>query len=144
MKIRYATEEDLPLLAELNHQLIQDERAPNPMSVSELSARLRTWLRGDYRAVVFEAGSKPLAYALFRTSEEGLYLRQFFVARQHRRQGIGRRAIELFRKDVVPADQSLSLEVFVHNKEGIAFWQALGFQENAISFVIGPSRTAIQ
>ena len=138
MKLRYASEEDITLLAELSHQLIQDERAPNPMSVPELADRMRTWLRGDYQAVIFELSAKPVAYALFRPSEENLYLRQFFVSRGHRRQGIGRRAIQLFREQVVSPGQALSLEVFVHNEAGIAFWRALGFRQHALSFRIDP------
>ncbi len=138
MKLRYATDEDIPLLAELNHQLIQDEKAPNPMSVRELAERMRAWLHGDYRAVFFELAAETVAYALFRSSEEGLYLRQFFVSRAHRRRGIGRQAIEIFREQVVPSGQILSLEVLVHNEDGIAFWRALGFREHALSFQCGP------
>ncbi len=138
MKHRYASDEDIPLLAEQNYQLIQDERAPNPMSVCELSTRMQGWLDGEYRAIIFERRSEPVAYALFRPSEEGLYLRQFFVCRAHRRQGVGRRAIELLREQVVPTGQILSLEVLVHNEDGIAFWRALGFREHALSFQCGP------
>jgi GNAT superfamily N-acetyltransferase len=143
MKLRYASDEDIPLLAELNHQLIQDERAPNPMSVRELAEQMRGWLSGDYRAVVFELAAEPIAYALFRSSEEGIYLRQFFVSRAHRRRGIGRRAIEAFREQVVSQDQVLSLEVFVHNEVGIAFWQAVGFGQHTLSFRIGPKRAVV-
>ncbi len=50
--------------------------------------------------------------------------------------GIGRRAIHLFREEVVLPGQALSLEVLYHNEEGIAFWQALGFRRHAISFRI--------
>jgi GNAT superfamily N-acetyltransferase len=138
VKLRYATEADVVLLAELNHQLIQDERASNPMSVVELAARMRAWLRGDYRAVIFEVSSELIGYALFRPSEEGLYLRQFFVSRPHRRKGLGRRAIQLLREQVVPSGQALSLEVLIHNEAGIAFWRALGFPEHALSFRIDP------
>ena len=138
MKLRYASEEDVQLLAELNHQLIEDERASNAMSVVELSTRMRTWLRGEYRAVIFEQASQPVAYALLRPSDEGLYLRQFFVSRAHRRQGVGRRAIELLRKQVLSPGQPLSLEVLVHNEDGIAFWRALGSRQHALSFSIGP------
>jgi ribosomal protein S18 acetylase RimI-like enzyme len=138
VKIRYTSEEDIPLLAELNHQLIQDERASNPMSVADLSTRMRAWLQSEYRAVIFERASKPVAYALFRSSEEGLYLRQFFVDRAHRRQGVGRLAIELFREQVVPSGQSLSLEVLANNEGAIAFWRQLGFRQHALSFRIDP------
>jgi ribosomal protein S18 acetylase RimI-like enzyme len=138
VKLRYASAEDIPLLAELSHQLIQDERASNPVSVAELSTRMRAWLQGEYRAVIFERASEPVAYALFRPSEEGLYLRQFFVDRAHRGQGVGRRAIELFREQVVPSGQPLLLEVLVHNEGAIAFWQRLGFRQHALSFRSGP------
>jgi len=138
VKLRCASAEDIPLLAELNHQLIQDECASNPMSVAELSTRMRAWLQGDYRTVIFERDSEPIAYALFRPSEEGLYLRQFFVDRAHRRQGVGRHAIELFREQVVPSGQPLLLEVLVHNEGAIAFWQRLGFRRHALSFRTDP------
>jgi ribosomal protein S18 acetylase RimI-like enzyme len=143
MKLRYASDEDIQLLAELNHQLIQDERVPNPMSVRELAERMRAWLGGDYRPVVFELAAEPIAYALFRTSEEGIYLRQFYVSRANRRRGVGRRAIEIFREQVVSSDQALSLEVFVHNEAGVAFWQAVGFEQHTLSFRIGPKRADV-
>jgi ribosomal protein S18 acetylase RimI-like enzyme len=130
---RYASDGDIRLLAELNRQLIDDERSSNAMSVSELEARMRGWLATHYRAVLFEVGSKLVAYALFRSSEEGVYLRQFFVVRSHRRQGLGRQAIELFRASVVPKGASLTVDVLVHNTGGIGFWRALGFRDHAIS-----------
>ncbi len=134
MKLRHASEGDLPLLTELNRQLIQDEQAQNPMSVSELQDRMSKWLASEYRAVIFEDNSEPVAYALYRPSGEGLYLRQFFVIRGRRRQGLGRQAIELFRQQVVPVGTALTLEVLVHNMTGLAFWRALGFREHALSF----------
>lgn len=134
MKLRHASKGDLPLLAELNRQLIQDEQAQNPMSLTELKERMSQWLASEYRAVIFEVASDPIAYALYRPSEEGVYLRQFLVIRKHRRQGLGRQAIELFREQVVPTGTALTLEVLVHNEEGLAFWRALGFRKHAVSF----------
>jgi ribosomal protein S18 acetylase RimI-like enzyme len=141
--LREATFEDLPLLAELNRQLIQDQRSSNPMSLAELQERMRGWLAGEYRAVLFEIDSKPVAYAVFRPAEGGIHLRQFFVARGLRRQGIGRRAIEAFRKRHVPSSAALTLEVLVHNSAGIAFWRALGFQDHALSLRLPPSPAAV-
>ena len=140
MHLREATAADLPLLAELNWQLIRDQQSSNPMSVAELEERMRGWLASEYRAVVFEVGDQPVAYALFRPAEGGLHLRQFFVARAFRRQGIGRRAIEAFRQRFVPPGAALTLEVLAHNSPGLAFWRALGFQEHALSFRLPPSR----
>lgn len=54
MRYHLANDADLPLLAEWNRQLIQDEGHRNPMTVAELQARIQGWLAGEYRAVVFE------------------------------------------------------------------------------------------
>lgn len=134
MHLRNVSERDLPLLAELNHQLIQDEQSTNRMSIPELEARMRDWLASEYRAVIFEVASEPVAYALYRSSEDGIYLRQFFVVRSQRRKGLGRQAIALFRRQVVPAGATLSLEVLVQNQAGLVFWRALGFHEHALAF----------
>ena len=40
MTYRFANEHVAPLLAELNHQLIQDEGHRNPMDVPELTERI--------------------------------------------------------------------------------------------------------
>ena len=138
MIVREATLEDLSLLAELNLQLIQDQRSANPMSVAELEERMRGWLAAEYRALLFEIDSEPVAYALFRPAEGGIHLRQFFVARGVRRRGIGRRAFEAFRERCVPPDAALTLEVLVHNRTGIAFWRALGFGDHALSLRLPP------
>jgi hypothetical protein len=71
MKYRFAREQDLLLLAELNHQLICDERADNPMPVLQLQKRMRGWLASQYQAVLFEVASETVGYALFRVDEEG-------------------------------------------------------------------------
>ena len=134
MQIRDATEADLSQLAQWNRELIEDERADNPMTAGQLELRMRGWLGGDYQAVIFEEGSTPVAYALFLPDEGDINLRQFFVARAHRRRGIGREAMRLFRERCVPAGASLSLEVLVHNQSALAFWRALGMREHAIRF----------
>ena len=138
MRLREATALDLPLLAELNRQLIEDQRSSNPMSVVELAERMRGWLAGEYRALVFEIDGKPVAYAVFRPAEGGVQLRQFFVVRDRRRQGIGRRAFEAFRRRHVAPGAALTLEVLVHNAPGIAFWRALGFEDHALSLRLPP------
>jgi hypothetical protein len=80
MKFRPATLDDCDLLAELNHQLIHDEGHRNPMTVKELEQRMRNWLAGEYRAVVYEDSGEMIAYALFQEQPEQIYLRQLFVS----------------------------------------------------------------
>ena len=93
IKFRFATFDDCALLAKLNHQLIQDEGHHNRMNVPELEQRMRGWLAGEYRAVIYEESDEGVAYALFPEQPDEIYLRQLFVVSHRRSQGIGRRAV---------------------------------------------------
>lgn len=132
MHWRFASFADVRRLAELNHQLIADEGHGNVMDVAELEHRLQVWLAGQYRAVLFHSGEEVVAYALFRDHEGGgAYLRHFFVVRTHRRQGIGRRALQLLAHEALPG-RRLMLDVLSGNAVGRAFWAAVGFREYAV------------
>ncbi len=84
MHVRKAAEADVGLLAEFNRQLIEDEGHRNRMTLPELEERMRTWLRNEYEAAIFEEHGVLMAYALYRQDSDSIYLRQFFVGRQHR------------------------------------------------------------
>ena len=103
------------------------------MSVEELTERMRNWLGADYQAVIFSDDRGPLAYALFRETSSGIHLRQFFVGRAYRRQGIGRKAITLLRREIWPRDKRLRVEVLTENPTGVAFWRAVGFQDYSLA-----------
>ena len=121
MQWRLASKDDLRLLAELNHQLNADEGHRNPMNVDQLQDRMRVWLAAEYRAVLFQRQDDVVAYALFRDDERSaLYLRQFFVVRSLRRQGLGRAAIRLLLAEVVPKDKRIVLDVLIENDAGRA------------------------
>ena len=138
MTFRPATTDDCSLLAELNHQLIRDEGHRNPMTVAELEQRMRGWLAGDYRAVLYEDGGEVVAYALFREQPEEIYLRQLFVVRHRRSQGIGRCAVETLRAHVWPKTKRLTVEVLVANKRAVAFWRQVGYIDYCLSLEILP------
>jgi predicted acetyltransferase len=129
MTFRPATAEDCSRLAELNHQLIRDEGHRNRMTVAELEKRMGAWLKGEYRAVLFEDGGEVVAYALFREQPEEIYLRQLFVVRHRRSQGIGRRAVETLRSRVWPKTKRLTVDVLVSNKRAVAFWRKIGYTD---------------
>jgi len=106
LSVHQASDADLALLAEWNHQLIRDEGHRNPMTVEQLAVRMKEWLRGDYQAVVFSSEG-PVGYALFKQEESLIYLRHFFVRRDRRRAGIGRTAFGLLRREVWPPEVRL-------------------------------------
>src|SRR5438552_13093135 len=138
MTIWFATAEDSTLLAELTHQLIQDEGHRSRMRVVELERRMRDWVAGDYRAVLFEEGSEVVAYALFRELPDEIYLRQLFVVRHRRREGIGRRALDALRAEIWPKDKRLTVEVLVANEPAVAFWRSVGYADYALTLEILP------
>jgi len=138
MTFRAATLDDCPLLAGLNHQLIRDEGHRNQMTVPELEQRMRGWLSGQYRAVIFEDAGGVVAYGLYREQPEMIYLRQLFVVRHRRRQGFGRRAVKILRSQVWPKDRRLTVDVLVANQSGVAFWRSVGYTDYALSLEILP------
>ncbi len=135
---REASDADLGLLAEWNHRLIRDEGHRNPMTVEQLAARMKNWLNGEYRAVVF-SDDQPVGYALFRSEATLIYLRQFFVQPERRRSGIGRMAFEILRKEIWPSGIRLTVDVLCRNGGGVAFWRSVGYQDYCLTLEIMPS-----
>jgi len=140
MKYRLATLADCPLLGQLNHQLIRDEGHPNPMAVPELEERMCTWLAADYQAVLFTIDAEVVAYALYRDDGSEVYLRQFFVVRHRRREGIGRRAMRILFDNIWPKNKRLTVEVLWKNKPAVEFWKAVGYEEHSLALEIPPDR----
>jgi predicted acetyltransferase len=137
---RRGTRADCALLGVLNHQLIQDEGHRNPMTELQLAKRMRVWLsRGGYTAIMFEEDGTLVAYALYREAPNEVYLRHLFVVRHRRRQGIGRRAMQILMHEIWPRGKRLTVEVLWHNAAGIAFWKAVGYQEYSLCLEIMPS-----
>jgi ribosomal protein S18 acetylase RimI-like enzyme len=137
MKYRKATQTDSTLLGELNHQLIQDEGHRNPMTLSEIQARMSEWLSADYTGILFDLDEEPVAYALYREKEDSIYLRQFFVQRHRRKQGIGSEAMQILISEIWPKSKRITLEVLVHNSAAIEFYRKYGFQD----YCLGMERT---
>ena len=138
MTFRHATLDDCPVLAGLNHQLIRDEGHRNQMTLPELEQRMRGWLSDEYRAVIFEDGGDVVAYALYREQPDLVYLRQLFVVRDRRRQGLGRHVVEILRSRVWPKDRRLTVDVLLSNQSGVGFYRSVGYTDYAMSPEILP------
>lgn len=139
MEYRIATENDLDLLADWNQQLIRDEGHRNRMNISQLRDRMKEWLTSDYTAVVFSISAEPVAYALFRAGADEIYLRQFFVRRDKRNQGLGRRAVAILKEKLWPESKRLTVEVLCPNYSGIRFWRSVGYKDYSLTLEILPA-----
>jgi predicted acetyltransferase len=135
---RQATDCDTELLGRLNHELIRDEGHRNPMSVPQLVERMSHWLAAEYAAILFEQDGAVVAYALYRVHPAEVHLRQLFVVRDRRRQGIGRRAIDILRSEIWPKTKRLTVDVLTHNEPAIAFWRAVGYRDYSLTLEITP------
>jgi ribosomal protein S18 acetylase RimI-like enzyme len=143
IKHRIATLDDVPMLARMNRQLVEDEKHRNRLkSDAWLEDRMRQFLTGEYEAVVFEIDDHPVAYALYRQHpdhEDTVYLRQIFVDRSHRRQGIGREAMRILKETVWPANKRITVEVLVGNQMAQSFYEASGFKPYSLELELSAS-----
>jgi predicted acetyltransferase len=101
---------------------------------------MRGWLATDHQAVIFETDSEVVAYALYRDDGSEIYLRQFFVVRHRRRQGLGRKAMLILFDDIWPKDKRLTVEVLWKNKPAMEFWKSVGYEERSLALEIPPNR----
>jgi ribosomal protein S18 acetylase RimI-like enzyme len=126
MRFTEATLSDVGTPAELNKRLIEDEDHPNPMNVEQLADRMSGWLQDEYSCYLPVAEGTTIAYCVFRDDGEFYYMRQLFVERTHRRQGIATKLLDWMYAHVW-ADKKVRLDVLAHNKEAISFYENYGF-----------------
>ena len=138
MRFRRASAEDADILAPLNAQLIRDEGHRNSMTLPQLAERMAGWLRGEYRAVLFEDAGAVVGYALYRPQADHVYLRQLFVRPESRRRGIGREALAWLWQNEWAGVPRLRIDVLVGNTVGIRFWRAVGFNDYCITMETEP------
>lgn len=125
---------DAALLARMNKELIEDEGSENPMTLTELEARMRDFLAGDYVADLLMAGEKVVGYALYRFVEPNsshdvheVYLRQYMIVRNARGCGFGLQGIELLMATRFHDVAKIKLDVLSVNGPGWRFWEKAGF-----------------
>jgi GNAT superfamily N-acetyltransferase len=129
--LRQPAAADWPLLGEWNAALIRDEGHDNPMTVAELVVRMREWLAGEYRARIFVCDGSDAGYALYRELPEFVHLRQFYIAAERRRCGIGRAALKALTEEF-PLKKRVVVEAMIGNAGALAFWRAMGFADRYI------------
>ena len=133
MNYRFATPDDVPLIAAMNEQLTRDENHRNRMTIPALRARMTKWLAEGSRAVLFEDDGEVVGYVLFDKTPEHVYLKHFFIEDAHRRKGAGRTAMEWLMANVWNDERRVRLDVLTGNERGIAFWKSLGFESYCIT-----------
>ena len=127
MEIKKCTLKDVAQLAILNKQLIDDEKSDNPMSIKELEDRMTGFLNTEYDAYFFVVNNAVVGYALVKNTCSPLYLRQFFIDRQYRKQHLGTEAFKSLIEYLKV--KSIDIEVLSWNEVGNRFWESCGFKD---------------
>lgn len=131
MQIQECTIADVPMLAELNKQLIDDEKSDNPMSINELKNRMSEFLNTEYSAYFFIVHSQVIGYALVKNTIEPIYLRQFLIDRKYREKHYGKQAFQMLMQHL--GLKRIDIEVLPWNQIGYSFWKNCGFKELSIA-----------
>ena len=136
LDFRFATESDIPLLARMHQMSVEDETGVDPSlreadtdGLCKAKKEIRRLLEKGSQAVVFSVDSAEAGYAMYQTEPEGIFLRHFFVARDRRRQGIGRAAMRRLIEEVWRNPPRIRLGVLVENEAGHGFWKSVGFSD---------------
>ena len=135
LEIRGHATTEFDALARMNKALIEDEESRNPMSVAELRDRFGRFVGEEgWTVEVFTWENQVVGFITYRyepdpiaSAGQCVHLRQFYIARTHRRQGIGAAAIALFKRSRLRRGDRVVLEVLETNPGGKRFWQHAGF-----------------
>lgn len=130
LTVRICLDDDLDLLAELNKQLIEDEKHDNKMDLNQLKERMKAFIHTSYKAYLFEQNGDVKGYALIDHIRQPLYLRHFFICRHCRRGGYGKEAFWQLTKLI--RTSNIDIEVMHWNEAGRRFWASLGFKERSV------------
>lgn len=134
LRIKQATEENVPLLLTLVRGLADYEKMLDSVSATE--ERLRASLFGEHpraEAILAYEGDKPVGYAIYFfiyssfTALPGLYLEDLFVLPESRGSGVGRHLLAfLANKAVERGCCRMEWAVLNWNEPAIRFYENLG------------------
>ena len=143
IRIREAQAEDIPALLKLRRQWLAAEFHQRETTKSE-----RAWFArypGNSMALALVAieGEQIVAYLLCdllkHPTQSGVsaIIEEVCVAETCRRQGIGRRLVDIAKERVVSTVEDLTIiraQIDREDERAIAFWRALGFEHHIIEF----------
>ena len=136
MTIRNATPEDVDLLMTLVERLeLELPALPYPEDPADFERAKVERMVNEGVALLAEEDGKTIGYALARHGDHGpttIYVTDLWVDSSSRRQGLGR---EMLKRVAAAAGESGSthvvLDVDSRNRDAIAFYEHLGFEEGA-------------
>ena len=141
IEYRDATPSDVSMLARMHRQSVADECNEAIPSLSKCTAEIERLFGRECEAIVFGAAGVDMGYTLFQRESQGVFVRHFFVSRQHRRCGVGRSAMQWLLANAWGKPKRVRLAVHVDNEAGIAFWRSVGFTDWLIDMKLESEQT---
>lgn len=135
IQIRRASHNDAHQLAQWSYALAQEEGIRTTLTARQHEAQLGEWIASAQCVVhVIERGHAAVGFVIWGShGPREVFVREFFVARDARRQGIGRAAVSLMRSNVWPREARVSLRVLIGSAAYLSFWRACGFSDFSIT-----------
>ena len=139
IRIRSATKEDVPIVAELIRGLARYEKLEHEVVMTEDLLAAGLFGERPYAEVVLAVDEdRPVGFALFFHNfstflgRPGIYLEDLFVVPEERGSGVGRNLLEhLARLAVDRGCGRLEWAVLDWNRDAIAFYERLGARPNS-------------
>lgn len=139
LHIRAAKPTDVPLIADLIHQLAKFEKLEDEVVMTEELLRAGLFGPRPYaETVIAEEDGQPIGFALFFhtfstfLARPGIYLEDLFVLAEHRGRGVGRALLaHLAHLAVERGCGRLEWAVLKWNQEAIRFYERLGAKPNS-------------
>ncbi len=139
MHVRLINDIDLPHVALMNRQLIEDEHSENTLDLAGLEQRLVGFLDRGWKIVICEEDDVPVGYATFFVGNDDLdpsrarvNIGHFFIRRERRAMGRGTAFFSQLQQDFFPSRAKIVLDVLVGNTNAQSFYRSLGFAEYSI------------
>lgn len=120
--IRAMSEDDLPVIAELEQQIF-----PDPWSENAFSEAMA---EDSWGALVAESGGEVVAYACYLIIDVEAHLTNIAVAEPNRRKSVAKQLLDYILRIVTEAKcEYLLLEVRPGNVDAVAFYRKHGFHQ---------------
>lgn len=130
LRIVKCTENDLDLLTEMFGQLVEDEKSDMIWTKEKRREALLQFMRSGFSSYIFLDGDLCVGYAIVNDNASPLYLKHFFIGREHRRKHYGKEAFETLMREL--GADTMDLDVYLWNSPGVAFWRSLGFKDRSM------------
>ncbi|MEL6476905.1 MAG: GNAT family N-acetyltransferase [Pseudomonadota bacterium] len=113
-------------LSEMAPLYVQLDRAHGgKITREQATEKLGLMLQAGHRAVLFRRQGLALGMAIWMDMGDHVFLRNFVIDRDHRREGFGAALFARWRSDLLPAGTKLRLEVGALHAQ--KFWERQGF-----------------